>query len=159
MKHKPIKIISAFILWILSLFVIFYFTGKTADESNHTSMSIAQWLLMIFGISSPTSDQYEIMIEQLNHTIRKIGHFAEFALLGWTTWNLFRHFIKKKLAVVLASILFCLLIAASDEFRQQFVSGRGPQVADVVIDLMGSLFSMACILVVQRIALRNRISR
>lgn len=36
----------------------------------------------------------------------------------------------------------CILYAASDEFHQSFVPGRGPRVMDIGIDTLGSLVGL-----------------
>lgn len=70
-------------------------------------------------------------------------HVAEFTLLCLFTYSALRRLTpwpaKKALAV---SAGLCLLYAASDEWHQTFVPGRGGHVADVLIDSLGITLTM-----------------
>jgi len=48
----------------------------------------------------------------------------------------------------------CVLFAVSDEFHQQFVPGRGPQVRDVFIDSSGAALGLLLCLAVQKLFVR-----
>ena len=71
------------------------------------------------------------------HTVRKMAHFAEFALLGF--WFMLclrvytRHFVRH-----VSWPLFCgLLVAVIDETIQLYVPGRTASTLDVLLDFSG----------------------
>ena len=78
--------------------------------------------------------------------IRKLAHFAEFALLG-VELALFRLVFKKRSTLLRRSLsvpsllLISLLIALLDETLQIF-SGRSAEVTDVWIDFSGAIFGI-----------------
>lgn len=85
------------------------------------------------------------------YTVRKLGHFAEFMLLGfWFTLTL-RVYTRRVLAFIAWPLLGGLIIAVLDEFSQLYVQGRTSQVTDVMIDfagvIVGILFGLVLILI------------
>ena len=85
--------------------------------------------------------------------IRKMGHFAEFAILGiFLSTTVFAHIypisksdIKKHL-LLFATLPVIFLVGCVDEFLQKFSEGRHPAFTDVLIDTLGGLFGIATIL-------------
>lgn len=76
--------------------------------------------------------------------LRKLAHFAEYALLGnFLALALLQTRFRKPWALVLW--LLCLFIALVDETIQIF-SGRGPDIVDVWIDGLGAALGMAMVL-------------
>jgi VanZ family protein len=50
---------------------------------------------------------------------------------------------KRLMPILYVSVLgACLLVAASDEFHQTFVSSRGPSARDVMIDTAGAIVGL-----------------
>lgn len=71
--------------------------------------------------------------------LRKGAHIFEFAVLAGLLIRAFSRScvtITKK-TLLLTSGLLSFLYAASDEFHQSFVPGRGPSVLDVLVDSIG----------------------
>jgi len=76
--------------------------------------------------------------------LRKCAHVVEFAVFAGLLWRAFqgsRPFPVRALALL--SFFIAVLYAASDEWHQSFVPGRGPSVRDVMIDSVGAL--AACV--------------
>lgn len=84
-----------------------------------------------------------------DHFVRKLAHIAEFAVLG-LEFSLYFKTGEHRIRTVMGH---CFLTAFLDETIQVF-SGRGPFISDVWIDIAGSAFGMAIILVIS--ALKNR---
>jgi VanZ family protein len=109
--------------------VIFYLSA----QPNLGTPSAIVALLRESGVPPET---YEL----IDYLVRKAAHFTEYAILavlihhalglvsGWSA--------QRRVAVAWA---LAVLYAASDEFHQSFVPGRGPAVTDVVIDACGAL--------------------
>jgi VanZ family protein len=68
---------------------------------------------------------------------RKLVHFAEYGLLCFLWWRLLRTSMDPTRAAV-AAFLLSSLFAASDEFHQSFVEGRGATAVDWAIDSAGA---------------------
>ena len=76
---------------------------------------------------------------------RKLGHMAEYGLLWLLWWRAFRY-ARPALAAVIT-----LAYAASDEWHQTFVDGRGGTPVDVAIDAAGvGLAGLAVVLIARR---------
>jgi VanZ family protein len=138
--------------------------GRKRQLIIYTALALATILLVwAFSLLPPDasgaqSGWLKAFLERLTgwkwseHRLRKLAHFAEYALLGFfsalalaqTRWRL-RH----------AAILWvlCLPVALLDETIQIF-SGRGPSILDVWIDGAGAL--AGCIAVLGTSALRRR---
>lgn len=83
--------------------------------------------------------KFQFMPELTNHLIRKLAHFCEYMLLGFVGMIWLDLFTKHYIKHISWPILFCMLVAMSDETLQKFVSGRSSQVTDVWIDTFGSV--------------------
>ncbi|MBV9865818.1 MAG: VanZ family protein [Abitibacteriaceae bacterium] len=68
----------------------------------------------------------------------KAYHISEYALLSYLLYlTLYRQWGKTRGRAMLSSAIIALLFAASDEWHQTFVPGRGGTWVDVVIDSVG----------------------
>lgn len=120
-----IKKFISWLLFILWLGVIFFFSSQSGSESSNLSNTIL--MLLPFKISS--------------FAIRKLAHFTEYFILGLLGMNAINKsgaFHNKN--IILLS-LFILLYALSDEIHQYFVGGRAMRALDVFIDYTGGLVS------------------
>jgi len=125
------------------MLMIFLFSAKPADNSNESSKTIANLVLNIsvsFNIiDEPLQEtEREYTLDKINHVVRKMAHFMEFAVLAATVE--FHNWIHKRKGVhlILLSIGITVLYAVSDEFHQLFVPGRSGEVKDVLIDSAGA---------------------
>ena len=137
-KHS---ILLSLLLVIAVMGMIYSFSAQTGEESGAMSGRITTWVLNMvvpgFGEFSP--EKQETIRSTVGFVVRKLAHFSEYALLGLT---LMLHIaqIQKKIFVRLPWLWAWgvgTLYAASDEFHQGFVAGRGPSVRDVTIDSAG----------------------
>jgi len=71
--------------------------------------------------------------------VGQLGHFMEFALLGYTVFRAVVWQQSKSYKLILVSIAFCFGFAISDEIHQLFVPGRAFQIQDLLIDGTGTL--------------------
>lgn len=83
-----------------------------------------------------------------NLFVRKLGHFSEYAILGFFAFAYFSSIFqigKERIqfkTTLFTSFLFCFSYAVSDEFHQTFVIGRDGNFIDVLIDSGGVLFGI-----------------
>ena len=92
--------------------------------------------------------RFQFMPELTNHLVRKLAHFCEYMLLGFVGMIWLDLFTKHYIKHISWPILFCVLVAISDETLQKFVSGRSSQVTDVWIDTFGSITGVGIGLIV-----------
>ncbi|MBR2834984.1 MAG: VanZ family protein [Coriobacteriales bacterium] len=156
-KHRVI--LSALAVLAVCSF-IFFMSAQPADESSVMSNSIFDIVVGIFipDYNLLDADEQLIKKSQLTHIIRKLAHFTEFAVLGVTILNLLyqiakanlsgeqetgKHFESNRYIPLAGKIpvawLLATLYAATDEFHQLFVPGRGGLITDVCIDSAGVL--------------------
>ena len=96
------------------------------------------------------SNQPEVESTKLasNLFVRKLGHFSEYAILGFFAFAYFSNIFqieREKIRLETSffiSFLFCFSYAVSDEFHQTFVIGRDGNFMDVLIDSGGVLFGI-----------------
>ncbi len=100
-------------------------------------------------VSAAESDSISAILENIipsntpvgrffHDNLRKIGHFAEYGLLGIETALLLMLFVKRGMREFFISSVSALFIAFLDETFQIF-SGRGASISDVWLDFSGFL--------------------
>ena len=137
-KHS---ILLSLFLVIAVMVIIYCFSAQTGAESGAMSGRITRWVLnlVVPGFGDFSQEKQEAIRSAVSFAVRKLAHFSEYALLGF---SLMLHIaqIEKKITVRLPWLWsWCVgtLYAATDEFHQGFVAGRGPSVRDVMIDSSG----------------------
>lgn len=117
------------IFWILTILcmgIIFYFSSRTAEESSGQSSIIVKWLQNLFGENTVT-----------DFIVRKSAHCLEFTgLCVLFNCSLFFTFNTKKPVI---SVLCTSLYAVTDEIHQIFVEGRSCELRDWGIDTFGAV--------------------
>lgn len=73
----------------------------------------------------------------VEHTIRKLAHFCEFALLCWMLCKTFYAFGVGARTAGGYILWLGLMIAVADEYIQLFADGRGSRVSDILLDFSG----------------------
>ncbi|MCD7773759.1 MAG: VanZ family protein [Ruminococcus sp.] len=145
------------IVWILTLLwlcVIFRFSAMPAQQSSEQSSLIISVLNSLFNLDLSSGEiiQKFSIAQSIDFFVRKTAHFTEYAILGVLSFLSFselgRRQARRRMFQFSASLIFCLLYAASDETHQLFVSGRSAAVRDVLIDFLGSVAGVAVILLV-----------
>ena len=135
MNHRIKRRHISFLFWLTMTIAIataiFLFSSQPAEISNETSKGALRKLLeLLLGEST------DALIRQYNHPLRKAAHFTLYAMLGFSLTGVFRH--QRRLHKMPAAIIVSAIFAALDELHQHFVEGRGPQVADVLLDTAGA---------------------
>lgn len=125
--------------------LIFFFSAQNATTSSATSAELLSFLCKIFVSDFEAIPAYsrQILIDNYQFLIRKAAHFSIFFFLGVFAFLSIVSYPKLRYRLrILFSMLFCLLNAASDEFHQFFVPGRGSQLRDVLIDCSGAFLAV-----------------
>ena len=112
--------------------VIFVNSSLPATESGKLSGFVAQFVAQL-------SQLLDITLKgDVEHTIRKLAHFLEFACLGLLWCKTFASFRVSNRTSTGSILLLCLLTAVTDEYIQLFSLGREGKVMDVLLDFSGA---------------------
>ena len=88
-----------------------------------------------------------------HHLLRKLGHFAEYAIAGALLTRTCR--FAKRFSPALP-LLLGLLTAISDETLQLFVAGRSGQISDIWLDAAGVLTGALLVWLLHRMKKRRK---
>ncbi len=158
--------------WILSLLLIavivflyvliFIFSGQDGETSGGLSKKISRQCVEIFdkldkGSWSDTLKQE--IAENMEHPIRKLAHFTEYALLATAIGCLCILWLKPERQKWQwhGITLLIFISAALDEWHQSFVPGRYCSFKDVFIDTCGGIFGLCVLYLICRNHERSRI--
>ena len=112
--------------------VIFVNSSLPATESGKLSGFVAQFVAQL-------SQLLDITLKgDVEHNIRKLAHFLEFACLGLLWCKTFASFRVSNRTSTGYILLLCLLTAVTDEYIQLFSLGREGKVMDVLLDFSGA---------------------
>ena len=112
--------------------VIFVNSSLPATESGKLSGFVAQFVAQLAQLLDIT------LKGDVEHTIRKLAHFLEFACLGLLWCKTFASFRVSNRTSTGYILLLCLLTAVTDEYIQLFTLGREGKVMDVLLDFSGA---------------------
>lgn len=147
---KKIIIRTIFMLLLLTTFAaIFKFSSQIAEESDSISNGLLRKIIDVFPYTKGLSEEIKIkMVEHGNPIIRKLAHFSIYALVGVWIMAFMSTFDMRLYKKWVISMLVGVTYAASDEFHQSFVPGRGPSIIDVGIDSLGVFTGILGVLII-----------
>ena len=127
--------ILAWLIVVLWMMLIFYFSQQPVIDSRDLSSTITKQLIEIAEKMTPLENMKE---SQVHHLVRKNAHFIIYFFLGiFAMLALELTTLKLSTSAVIALVL-CMIYAVTDEFHQLFVDGRGTQLKDILIDWAGA---------------------
>ena len=138
---KPLSFVPA----LLVMYMIYNFSAQTAQVSSKASSKVTQYIVITMdrGLDLELDAvQTAHAIAKLEHYVRKLAHFSEYALLALTIALPLYVYRLRGFPLVIVAELICFLYAVSDEYHQFFVAGRAASWKDVAIDSCGSLFGI-----------------
>ena len=138
-ERTPVRLIVLRVLFTLFAAgtVVFIFSNsmQSGAASGLRSAAVTQWLnggLARVGVGWRFSERL----------VRKLGHFSEYALLGFWLMLSLRVYTRRILSYISWPLFFGLLAGVLDEGIQMFADGRGSDVRDVVIVFSGVVFGL-----------------
>lgn len=127
--------ILAWLIVILWMVIIFYFSQQPAFDSKGLSTNVTSRLIDIAEKVTPLDN---LQVKELDSIVRKYAHFTIYFFLGiFALLALKLTGLKHSLSAIIALIL-CMIYAVTDEYHQLFVEGRGAQLKDIFIDWAGA---------------------
>lgn len=115
--------------------LIFYFSQQPVTISNDLSTGITEHIIEIVEIVVPIGD---VPLDTINHIVRKNAHFYIYFILGIFVLNALKKMGVNGYRNVVFALFFCIIYAVLDEIHQLFITGRGADVKDVLIDSAGA---------------------
>lgn len=138
-ERTPVRLIVLRVLFTLFAAgtVVFIFSNsmQSGAASGLRSAAVTEWLnggLARVGVGWRFSERL----------VRKLGHFSEYALLGFWLMLSLRVYTRRILSYISWPLFFGLLAGVLDEGIQMFADGRSSDVRDVVIDFSGVVFGL-----------------
>ena len=138
MTRSKIPLFFWIFLTAFAVTATFFFSSQNAAASSSVSLRVLSFLLRRFPFLSALGG-----VQRLHIIVRKLAHFTLYFTLGCGLRGLYDY--QKRVPAASAALLTAALYAASDEFHQQFVSGRGPSLRDVGLDACGAAAGVALI--------------
>lgn len=134
----------------LLYFMIFGFSAQNAEESGSLSLRVSgRFAEMYNSLSGEHMSREDLgrLAEAMEHSVRKLAHFAEYACMGVLVYGLLSQWMERGRRRCLLAAVWVFLSAAGDELHQYFVPGRYASVLDVLLDTCGGVCGMLfCIL-------------
>ena len=138
---KPLSFLPA----LLVMYMIFSFSAQTGTESGDLSFKVSVKLVEVGSEvldMELTDSEIQMYANKYHHYVRKLGHMTEYCVLAITLCvPLYAYGVRGIWLYLLAGFI-CAGFAATDEYHQSFVAGRGPSVRDVCIDTFGALIGI-----------------
>ena len=138
---KPLSFLPA----LLVMYMIFSFSAQNGTESGDLSFKVSVKLVEVGSEvldMKLTDSEMQIYANKYHHYVRKLGHMTEYCVLAITLCvPLYAYGVRGIWLYLLAGFL-CAGFAATDEYHQSFVAGRGPSVRDVCIDTFGAMIGI-----------------
>ncbi|MEZ4830007.1 MAG: VanZ family protein [Bacteroidia bacterium] len=139
MPESPSSKTRSFLLYwlpvLLWMGVIFALSSQDKDQSK----GLSDTFLFIFRLMG--LDPVQMQELGIPHLVRKMAHVTEYFILYLLVHRLIASYSPQKSSLLWA-LLVCVLYAASDEYHQSFVPGRGADVLDVGIDSIGMTIAL-----------------
>lgn len=156
MKTK--KIIS-FIVVLLWMGTVFYFSHQPGVGSSNTSKTVATKIVQIIDYKEKMGqEQRNEMINKVDPYLRKIAHYSIYLVGGFIIANAMRNKTTKEGKLILSAGAIGVMYAITDEIHQLYIAGRSGRLVDILIDSLGVFTGVVLFLIlsilVQRI--KNR---
>lgn len=120
------------LLWMA---LIFFLSSQQGPASGGLSSGITE---MVMGSIEGALPFWEINPDVFHTFIRKCAHFMAYLVLAVLALFALRRSGVRGSRSAIGAFIIAVLYAASDEYHQSFVPGRGPSVMDVFIDSAGA---------------------
>ena len=155
-KNREEIIMKKVRAWLLCagwMGVIYLMSAMPGDVSGEQSGMIVDCLLGMIRFLFGAEATAVISVDTIGFLVRKAAHMTEYAVL----FLLYRRALALSGArhPGLAAIVMSAGYAATDEWHQGFVAGRGPSPVDVGIDTLGAAIAWGAHVIFDRIRHRT----
>ncbi len=144
---KPLSFLPAIIVMV----AIYHFSAQSGAESSRLSYRVSHKIVTLTDrIAGKGWSEEEITAEtqRIHYYVRKGAHMTEYFILAACVAFPFYVYGVRGFKLIFFVGLFCVAFAATDEYHQSFVSGRGASPKDVAIDSIGILPGILCTMLI-----------
>lgn len=154
-----LRIIIKFLLVILWMSLIFYFSNQPSVKSTNMSDNVIITFSEVFSNGRQlNSSEKEKLLNKYVFITRKSAHFFVYFVLGILVFILLTE-SKKINRFVFFSTFICMLYAISDEIHQYFVYGRSCELRDIILDTSAAFISSIICFIIYRRKYLERINK
>lgn len=138
------KVISWILVFCWMSF-IFFLSSMNADNSTKTSKgfiysTIGNIIRFSNEIGLSNVQNIDEVVDKLDWPVRKTAHIFEYFVMAILLCYAVKNSgVRPSIKMVIVAVAICCLYACTDEWHQEFVSGRSGRLKDVSIDLGGSI--------------------
>lgn len=132
------------LLWLLVIVwmcLIFYFSSENSTESTNKSRGIINSTNIVEKYES-TNEGKERLLEALDVYFRKFAHGSVYLVLAVLVCFLIKDYTLDIKKILLISFIVCFIYSCSDEIHQLYVPGRSGEIRDIIIDNIGSIIGL-----------------
>ena len=147
------------VLTVALMVQIFCFSMETAERSDATSRKYAEQVISLLhpDYERYPEDQQQVLLNEVQHVVRKLAHFTEYAALGLLMTLCLMSWFGRRQRTGFAAWAGGTFYACTDELHQLLTDGRSGQWTDVLIDSSGVLTGVLLVsLVIHLIRLRKK---
>lgn len=158
MKINILRVILILLL-LETFFIIFGFSNQNGEESGGVSKRVTATVTKnIKSIQDLEKKQKENVLQRIESIIRKIAHFSIYTVVGLLLMGIMSTYKLKENHRIGISMIIGMIYASSDEIHQAFIPERTAKITDVMIDSMGVLLGILCVLLVIKLVekIRNK---
>ena len=124
-------------------------TGEVSAAESHSVTETVQDVVGAIDPTSPIATAEGAEFDLLHACVREAAHFIEYFLFAALAFGTFLSFVQKgKWRYAFIPPIVVVLTVFTDEYLQSLTAGRGAQMVDVMVDLIGALFGLALSLLV-----------
>ncbi len=137
---------------------IFLFSAEPPIDSADRSTGIAERILLLLfpDFKTMSVSEQAALLSAADHLLRKAAHFCVYAALGLFLCLSSLGSLAVPVIHLLRSLCIGAAYAASDEWHQAFVPGRGPGIGDVLLDSTGVLAGVLCALLLAKLIRKKK---
>ncbi|MBQ1261487.1 MAG: VanZ family protein [Clostridia bacterium] len=136
------------LLILANMGAIFFFSSQSGTDSAKTSGTVTEIFVQVTvpNFDSRPQKEQESLLKSFHPHLRDLAHAVEFGSLGALVFLFVMTFGGSALFPYCTALVFTLFYACLDELHQLLPTGRGPNLADVLIDLSGALVTCTLLL-------------
>lgn len=132
--------ITSWVLVLLWMLLIIFLSSQPAKSSNRLSKNLTVVILTegekLMLVKPGTSRNVAVM-NKLNNVLRDCAHALIYLVSAMLLYNAISISGVRGAKSAVWSFFLCMAFAASDETHQRFVSGRGMELSDFLLDCTG----------------------